>query len=362
MTMTSRERMKALFARELPDRMGLYEHFWGETLRDYWPEEGYPKDADPGDFFDYDIKGMGWSLNTCPFVDFEEELVEEADEWKVTKNARGATLKHWKEKSGTPEHIGFDCTTPEIWREKFREPLLGVNRDRIDFEATRESYEKAMATDKFVVGGNLFVYEILRGTLGDVVMLESMLLDPDWIKDCCQVYLDLYRTHYALLFDEIGKPDGMFIYEDLGYRQGLFASPATYQELIMPYHKALVDFFHDYGLPVMIHTCGGVTEAVPLIADAGYDMLQPMEAKAGCDVIKFAEAFRDRMAFMGNIDVTVLNTNDRAKVKAEIETKMKAMRDLGAAYIFHSDHSIPPDVRFETYQYALEVYRENAAY
>ena len=94
--MTSRERMKALFARELPDRMGLFEHFWPETLRDYWPEQGYPKDTGPQEFFDFDIRSCGWSVNTTPFVDWQEELIEETDECKVTKNARGATLRHWK--------------------------------------------------------------------------------------------------------------------------------------------------------------------------------------------------------------------------------------------------------------------------
>ena len=65
---------------------------------------------------------------------------------------------------------------------------------------------------------------------------------------------------------------------------------------------------------------------------------------------------------MGNMDITVWNTNDRAKVREEVVGKLEALKRRRAAYIFHSDHSVPPDVRFATYQYALELYREHGVY
>jgi len=359
--MTSRERIKMLFAREIPDRMGLYEHFWPETLRDYWPKDGYPEDAKPHEHFDFDIVAAGVGFNKAPDCNDEGDTIEETDEWKIVRNGYRARLKVWKEKSGTPEHIGFEITTPEKWKA-YSEPLRTVDRARFDFEEAKKNLAEARESDRFVVFGNLYVFELMRATLGDVVMMESMLLEPDWIHDFCQTYLDLFRNHYAILFDEVGKPDGMFIYEDLGYSKGLWASPQMCRELILPYHKGLNDFFHDYGLPVMLHTCGGITDAMPIIVDAGYDMLQPMEAKAGCDVIRYAQEYRDKLAFMGNIDVTVWNTNDRKRIKAEIEPKLAAMKKLRAAYVFHSDHSVPPDITYDSYQYGLELFRANAAY
>ncbi|MDP7129116.1 MAG: hypothetical protein QF437_01440, partial [Planctomycetota bacterium] len=126
--MTSAERVKTLLNKDIPDQMGLYEHWWGETLRDHWPDQGYPKDEKPDVYFDYDIVGCGGWINSTPFMDVED-VVEETDRWKVTKNGRGATLKHWKGRSGTPEHIGFEVTSPEVWK-KYREPLLELSTDR----------------------------------------------------------------------------------------------------------------------------------------------------------------------------------------------------------------------------------------
>ena len=110
---------------------------------------------------------------------------------------------------------------------------------------------------------------------------------------------------------------------------------------------------------MILHSCGDVRRALPSILEAGFDCLQPMEAKANMNVLELAKEYSGKIAFMGNIDVTVLNTNNKAAVKQEIEYKLKALKKLKAPYVFHSDHSIPPDVRFETYKYALEVYKAN---
>jgi uroporphyrinogen decarboxylase len=87
-----------------------------------------------------------------------------------------------------------------------------------------------------------------------------------------------------------------------------------------------------------------------------------MEAKAGVDVIELAKNYGDKLAFMGNIDVRVLERGDKAEIEAEIAGKMNALKSLGAAYFMHSDHSISPQVSLESYKFALEVYRANCDY
>lgn len=358
--MTSRERMLALLNREIPDHMGIFEHFWPETIRDYWVHEGYPEGEDPADFFNYDMQGAGGWLDTSPFPGVCER-VEETDEWQVVKDGRGAILKTWKHKSGTPQHIGFTVDSPEEWKE-YREPLLQLDRSRFDVNQAREDLERIRSQGKFAFFGNLFVIELLRGSLGDLVWLPSLLLDPDWIHDFNRVYTDFFKQHYATLFAEAGLPDGMFIYEDMGFTNGLWCSPATMRELFLPYYRELVGFFHDYGLPVLLHTCGDIRQAVPLILEAGFDCLQPMEAKVGNNVLEFARDYGDAIPYMGNLDVTVLNTNDEDLVREELIGKLEALKQKRIPYIFHSDHSIPPDVRFATYRYAVELFREYGGY
>ena len=358
--MTSRERMTLILRKEIPDRMGLYEHFWGETIPE-WQKQGLPKDADPGVYFDYDMINVGGWFDTSIFPG-RDELVEETDAWRVAIDSRGAKLKYWKGRSGVPEHVGFEIDTKEKWAA-VRDRLLTVERSRLgDLAKAKEGLEAARKSGKYVVYSNLFVFELLRGIIGDENFLPALLLEPEWIRDFCQVYLDHYRGHYEVLFREVGLPDGMFIYEDFGFRNGLFCSPQTMDELIFPYEKQLVGFFHDHGLPVLLHSCGDVRKAVPSIIDAGFDCLQPMEAKAGCDVVELAKTYGRKISYMGNIDVTVLSTNDSAKVEAEVLRKVRAMREMRIPYAFHSDHSVPYSVEFGTYEHAVRVFRENSRY
>jgi len=359
--MTSKERVTALLNKTIPDKMGLFEHFWGETLGESWLSQGYPKDENPQYHFDYDIVNCGGWFNSEAFPG-RSEVVEESAEWKVTRNGNGATLKLWKNKSGTPEHIDFEVTTPEKWAV-YREPLLVVNRERFGkVEEIKGHLAKARAANKFSYFGNVFVFELMRGMLGDQNFLPALLLEPDWIKDFCQVYLDFYRKHYEILFREVGKPDGFLLYEDFGYRNGLFCSPDVMKALIMPYEKELVGFLKEHGLPVILHSCGDIRRAVPLIIEAGFDCLQPMEAKAGCNVIELARCYGKRIAYMGNIDVMALSTNNRQRVQAEVVPKLQYLRTNRIPYFFHSDHSIPPNINLSTYQYALSLFHENNRY
>jgi uroporphyrinogen decarboxylase len=325
---------------------------------DVWPKQGYPENTDPAVYFDYDLKGIGSGPDTTPFRKDEEEILEETDEWKVTRSGWGAALKHWKHHSGTPEHIDFLIKDPETW-QPYRDVIADLtDMSRFDVEGIRKNREQGYAGDKFLTYNHLFVVESLRHALGDVNMFESFVLDPGWLHDINRVLTDFFLRHYRKLFEEVGTPDGMFIYEDLGFRNGLFASPKMMGDVIFPYYQELVDFYHSYDLPVILHSCGGVTEAMPQIVEIGFDCIQPMEAKASVDAISLAEQYSDKIAFMGNIDVTILNTNDRARVKEHVLGTMNRLWDLGADYVFHSDHSVPPDVDFDTYRYAVDLYRD----
>jgi uroporphyrinogen decarboxylase len=359
--MNSRERMTALLSSQPADRMGLFEHFWPETLNQVWPRQGYPEGAEPSDYFNYDMSFTAGGLNSEPFPG-RMEILEEDEERKLVRDGRGATLRYWKNKSGTPEHVAFEVTTPEIWK-KYREPLLETNRERIPApEEVRKNMEKTRGQGKFACWNNLFVFELLRATLGDQVFLPSLLMDPDWIKDFCQVYLDFYLRHYEILVSEAGPPDGLMLYEDWGYKQGLFCSPKVLRDLILPYEKALVDFFKSHGVPVIIHSCGDIRKAIPLFIEAGFSCLQAMEAKAGCDVVEIAHTYGNKLSYMGNINIMALETNDMDRVRAEIVPKLQELKAIRAPYVFHSDHSISPQVALKTYEGALEIFRENANY
>ena len=79
------------------------------------------------------------------------------------------------------------------------------------------------------------------------------------------------------------------------------------------------------------------------------DVLQPLQARAGMDVRELKPRYGDQLTFWGNIDVTKLITNDLDIIEEEVASKLTVAKG-SRGYMYHSDHSVPPQVSWETYQ------------
>lgn len=365
---TSRQVIDNLLRGRPAERVGIMDNPWPQTLQE-WVGQGYPCDAEgkPVDavaHFGFDLAETGgwfsWEarLNAA-------EVIEETDEWQIVRNGSGASLKWWKDKAGTPEHIGFLMTSRGIWERDYKPHVVGSARQRITDQCianTKKKLAERREQNRWSYFGNLFVWEGMRQSLGDVCLYESLLLDPDWIHDYCRTYTDLYKECYSILFEEAGKPDGVWIYEDLGYKNTLFCSPATYNELIFPYFRETCEFFHSHGLPVVLHTCGFTEPIIDMIVEAGFDALNPMEVKAGNDPLRIAEKYGGRIALIGGLDARVLESGDRELIRTEVTNLVVGMKSCAARYVFASDHSLSTDVRLADFKYAINVYRDNMIY
>ncbi len=360
--MTKREIIRTLLAKQLPERVGLNESFWPYIIENAWQAQGIAPGTDFIRRFNLDLRSISWFGAPAPRPDLAC-VVEESDEWIVNRDGWGSSMKTWKHKAGTPEHVGFTVSSPEIWNRDFRDAFAAIKvRDHVDLDAMRKRYAEVMAGEEFVTYSALFVFEDLRRILGDVTMLESLLLEPEWIHDICSLMTGKYIEYFELLFREVGLPDGLHIYEDLGYTANCFASPACHRELILPYHKKLFSLFKDYRLPIILHTCGDFRPHIESIIESGVDCIQAMEAKTGMNVVKLAEQYKDKLCFMGNIDIRALESGDRVRIREECLGKLNGMKALRAPYVFMSDHSIPPSVTVADYAYMLDLFWENCRY
>ncbi len=388
---TGREVVDNLLRGRPAERVALRESPWADTIA-AWVRQGYPtrlvhKDlgeerwcADDGrmvdvevageyvepvpswEHFGFDMVGVGPAFDLMPLRD-HSVLEAETDQWTVKRNGAGAALKYWKHKSGTPEHIDFRMTSRDVWQRDYRAFLLELDPLRVDVPQGRIDLARAREAGTWVHFGHMFVWELMRQSMGDITLYQSLLLDPGWVRDYNRVYTDFFKAHYAYMFREIGVPDGIWMYEDLGYKNGLFASPAVLGDLIFPFYREMIDFYHSYDLPVVLHTCGSTAQALPQIVDVGFDAVNPMERKAlGNDPFAFAERYGDRLAFVGGLDARVFETNDRALIAREVAAYIDGMKARGARLVFCSDHSVSPNTTYDSYRWAVDVYREHMWY
>jgi uroporphyrinogen-III decarboxylase len=157
-----------------------------------------------------------------------------------------------------------------------------------------------------------------------------------------------------------GRLSGMYIWGDIAYDHGMFFSPRYWRDVYMPQLKRICDAVHQAGLKTIYHGCGDASEVFEDMIEAGVDAYNPLEAKAGLDVVELKRRYGSRWAFNGNIDVQVLATNDREKVRREVLRKLNAAK--GGGFILQSDHSVPSNVDPQTYEYVIELVREHGKY
>ncbi|HIJ66604.1 MAG TPA: hypothetical protein HPP77_11710 [Candidatus Hydrogenedentes bacterium] len=349
--MTGIERIGNLLRRKPVDRIGVFEHFWGDTHKK-WADEGHiQEDESFEDHFGLDLN-LCWPFNLVAKTDFKPEVVEETEETVLTRDGNGALLRTHKLHEGTPEHVDFLVKDQAGWEEHIK-PFLKPTRNRIGFEAYRDVKRLAAEHDRFFCWSGVNVFELMHPVCGHQYMLMGAATDPDWVRDMVQTYSQLTLDLQETLFAEEGYPDGIWYYEDMGFKGRPFISLDMYRELIQPAHTATVGYAHSKGLPVVMHSCGMIAPLVPGIVEAGVDCLQVIEVKAGMDLLQLYEDYGDRLSLMGGIDVRTLYTNNREVIDRELEGKIPVVKGKNG-YILHSDHSIPNQVEYESYRYFVE--------
>jgi len=347
--MTSYERIRNQLQRKPVDRIGVFEHFWDDT-RESWKDR-IPEDESYSDHFNLDME-ISWVVNMMADIHKKLEIIEETDETYLARDGNGAVLRRHKKHDTTPEHIDFLVKDRKAWEEHIK-PLLKPDPERIDFAAYRELRNKTKEQNKFFCWSGMNVFELMHPVCGHEHMLVGMALDPDWVRDMVMTYAKLVIQLQKILFEKEGYPDGIWYYEDMGFKERPFMSPAMYREIIQPGHKLTIGYAKSVKLPVIMHSCGFVEPLLPDMIESGIDCLQVLEVKAGMDLLKIHKEFGANLSLMGGIDVRTLYTNDRNEIRRELELKIPALKD-SYGYILHSDHSIPSTVEYDTYRYFLE--------
>lgn len=355
--MTSRERLRRALRRQEPDRVPMLEIcFWPETIA-RWRREGLPQDREPAAFFGLD--GLCMTYLDCS-LRLPPRTLEETAEHTLTQDADGVVRKAWKNSYAPPADVGHLIRTRDDWAA--HRHRLAPDPDRIPGRLA-ETVRAAHARGDFVTLSPVEATWWVLRTLGEETALPLMLLEPDWVGEMLAAHaamtLDLCRR--VLTRPEEERPDAVWFFADLCYRNGMLFSPAVYRELVLPLHRRLADLCREQGVSLILHCDGNVGEFIPLLVEAGFDCVQPLEARAGNDVRRLKPLWGSRIALFGNMDMDVFAAGDLDAISAEVTGKLAAAMP-GGGYIWHSDHSVPPTVSFAAYRHGVRLAREHGRY
>lgn len=363
------QRLRAALSHREGDRVPVGESFWtGFILR---CKEKWGQDFDPYRFFDLDyiIISPNMDPHIQPF-----EVISQSGEDIVIKTGFGATIR----RSGTlpmPSFEAFSVNRPEEMADfTFDAPddprrfyqggddqLNGVGDALIRDIPSWDERLGPYVEDFAVFGSICEPYEYLWRIVGSENALLWMGTNPDLLA----TFVDrIGEFLLALAEAEIaaakGRICGMYIWGDVAYRNGMLFSPRIWREMFKPHVRALIDLCHAHGLMIVYHGCGNARAIFDDLVEIGLDAYNPLEAKAGLDVVELKKRYAGKLAFVGNVDVRMLESGDPKAIRREVLYKLQAAK--GGGWVFQSDHSITSAVAPESYALALEILREHGDY
>jgi len=280
-----------------------------------------------------------------------EKTIEETPDYVIRLNANGAEVKSWKHSTSTPQIIATTINTPSTWAE--RKHLLKFTPDRVNWDAVSPACEEARRRDLFVHFSMQFAYERWGPIVGTARYLMALAEEPHWVRDMHEADIRLYLSAYEEMAARGMRFDAARFSCDMGYRNGLLFSPRAYRELFQPGLKQLCDFFRERGVFNVLHSCGNVASLVPDIIGTGFDCLNPLEVKAGMDLLTLKRDYGRELCLMGGIDARKMSASAEA-IEEEIRTKVTMAKKRGG-YIFHSDHTVPDCVSLEQYRHVVRL-------
>jgi uroporphyrinogen decarboxylase len=370
-TLRKLDRMNKALRHQEPDRVPISDFFWGGFIERWRQELGLPADANP--YYYYDLDWIVTVPNMDPWIR-PFEMIKETPQEVVVKTGFGATL-HKRFEFPMPEMQSWETDTFErLERAEFDDP-----RDRRRFFAAGDNQiagvgdgfqrhsppwvetVKSLHPDIPVYGSVIEASECLTRLVGQEHALMWMGEDPERmgaiVNRIGAFYLEMAKAEIEA---GAGLLDGFVIWGDVAYKKCTFMSPAYWRQYFRPWAARMTEAAHAAGLPVIYHGCGNVNAIFADYVDMGIDAYNPLEAKAGMDVLELRRRYGHRIGFCGNSNIQVWETGDRAAIRHEVLRKLNAAK--GGGFIFQSDHSVSKSVSGQTYDFIVKLVHEYGRY
>lgn len=310
MEMTSRERMLTALSNGRPDRLPCQVHGW----MPYYLEH-YLDGMDQWRAFER--FGMDYAIYVNPSYAFDGKALSD---WSVVRKDLGMDENgYWRE--------AVEITTP---RGALQKRITHTDVTSYDTEYLLKSMRDFEIWNRFCpVPTNIDFAPVqaARDRLGDKGIVRSHPFSPGQGSPW-QSFCTLFGTEAAIL---LGMDDPETLHHILesivektlrvtemwegtpadmvevggGAGSSTVISPNFYREFGLPYDRRQNALFHEAGLKVVNHFCGGLMPMLDLVVESGADGLETMTPPSmggDCDLREASRRVGDSLFFIGGFD------------------------------------------------------------
>jgi len=157
-------------------------------------------------------------------------------------------------------------------------------------------------------------------------LIDDEVFACELMDVCVEVGIAFARAQVEAGVDTVGIGDAV----------ASLVSPLTYEKLIQPRERRIVQGIQSMGARVKLHICGNITHLLPGIADLGVDILD-VDHMVKLSAVR--DAVGDRVAIAGNVDpVACVMDGTPARIRNAVQG---AYEEVGNPYIVNAGCEIP---------------------
>lgn len=341
--MNSKERVLTVIKGEFPDRVPLFEILIDKRVVEKIKPEG--------DYSDLAEETLDLVLTNTPSLLYRKKWIDESkrifvNEWGIVRQESG-------------QSVSMPLSGPIKSREDLKDYKAPDPDD--EYRYIELNYLLKRFKNKKAVGMHLhdvFNYPCyLRG-------MENFLIDMVNDKYMAKKLVDISVNHNIAIARNAIKMGADFIVlgDDYGTTIGPIFSPKSFEELLFPGLKTIVEEIKKTGAFVIKHCCGRINSLLDMIVDAGIDAIHPLDQTAGMDIAAVQERYKGKLTVIGGIDCGELLTNKFPEdVIAETKKVLKNISSKGR-HIISSSNTIHSEVKPENYLAMVSTVKEFGNY
>lgn len=180
-------------------------------------------------------------------------------------------------------------------------------------------------------------------TMGLNDFLIGMMVE----KETIHMVFDKVTEYICNLIDSIPEGvDAVRMIEDWGIQSGLLFSKELWMEYLYPSYTKIYAKIKSKGMYVMQHSCGDISELIPVLIEMGVDIVDAMQPES-MDIFKLKEKFgKDIVMFGGIGSQSVIPCGTPEEVIADAERTLEVM-GKNSKYLIGPAGSIPTEAPIE---------------
>lgn len=330
---------------ESPDRSPISpEKFWPQFVANWKKKKGLSSKVNINDWYGTDI------VIECAdetFFPSQRRLVKKEEGYIFANDGWGRITR-----KNSADKLQFPAQDVEsILEDK-------IKLDKIKFESTDSDIrynhfspgvekQKKKRCVFCKVGGPFIRSWFIRGNN----LLMDLVADVKFAKELAnkvgehRIGIGLESLKRGNLYDT-----GIWIFDDMGANTGLLFSPRVFEKVYFPVYKKMVSSFKKAGAKkVILHSDGNIVLLLDMLIEAGIDGINPVEYKAGMNILKLKKKYDRKLSYLGGVDNTViLPRGDKKEIEKHVRPILEAGREGGVAI---GTHSIGDDISLKTYEY-----------